>query len=102
MTGRPAMRLRYSQGVQDALRTFPPKVRRDLRAALELIAEDPRHPDLDLKALRKVAPFPFFRARVRQYRIIYSVHPGFVYVWRTQHRSEGYDWLDRMDPWREG
>jgi mRNA-degrading endonuclease RelE of RelBE toxin-antitoxin system len=62
------------------------------------MGEDPRHADLDLKQLRKKGVLRFYRARVGDYRIVFSPRPTHLFVWRIQHRSEGYDWLERFDP----
>jgi mRNA-degrading endonuclease RelE of RelBE toxin-antitoxin system len=92
------MALRYAAGSRQYLASLAPRPRREMRAALRLIDEDPRHPKLDLKILRSTRQHRFYRARVGDYRIIYTIHPGRTWVWRMMHRSEGYDWLDRMDP----
>ncbi|MFA5944705.1 MAG: type II toxin-antitoxin system RelE/ParE family toxin [Candidatus Thermoplasmatota archaeon] len=93
------MALSFAAGTRDYLATLAPKPRRAIREALRLIAIDPRHPDLDVRLLRKDGPVRFYRARVLgQYRIIYSPRADHTYVWRVQHRSEGYGWLDRLDP----
>ncbi|MEA3203259.1 MAG: mRNA interferase RelE/StbE [Thermoplasmata archaeon] len=92
------MALRYAAGTRDYLATLAPHPRRDIREALRLLAEDPRHPRLDVKQLRVRGQIRFYRFRVRDYRVIYSPRPDHTYVWRIQHRSEGYGWLDRLDP----
>lgn len=92
------MGLRFSPTVQDYVRTLAPHVKRHIREVLRKLSVDPRHPGLDLKALRKEGSYTFFRARVRNYRIIYSPKGRDVYIWRIQHRADGYEWLDRLDP----
>jgi mRNA-degrading endonuclease RelE of RelBE toxin-antitoxin system len=92
------MGLRFAPAVQEFVRTLAPEPKRDIRKAIRLLARDPRHPDLDVKVLRADGALRFFRARVRQYRIVYSVKANDVYVWRIVHRSEGYAWLERLDP----
>ncbi len=92
------MELRYARGTRDYLATLAPAPRKDIRAALRLMAEDPRHSRLDLKQLRKEGSHRFYRVRVRDYRIIFTPRPGHLYIWRIQHRSEGYAWLERFDP----
>ncbi len=79
-------------------RVLAPPSKRALRKAFDLIAQDPLHKDLDWKPLRKKGPARFYRARVGDYRIIYTPQPGTTYVWRVQHRRDGYAWLDRFDP----
>jgi mRNA-degrading endonuclease RelE of RelBE toxin-antitoxin system len=90
--------LRSAPAVQDHARTLAPPVEREIRLALDRIREDPRRPDLDVRVLRKDAPYLFFRARVRHYRIVYGPRGGTTYVYRIQHRSDGYEWLDTFDP----
>jgi len=92
------MALRFRAGSRDYLRTLAPGPRQAIRQALRWLEEDARHPRLDLKRLRTSGAM-FFRARVGDYRIVFSPRPEHTYVWRIQHRSEGYDWLDRLDPW---
>lgn len=90
--------LRFAQGSRDYLRTLAPGPRQALCQALRLLEEDARHPRLAVKQLRNEAGQRLFRVRVGDYRIIYSPRPGHTFAWRIQHRSEGYDWLDRLDP----
>jgi hypothetical protein len=95
--------LRFAAGTRDYLSTLAPGPRKAIRQALRLIQADPRHPDLDLRLLAKQGPTRFFRARVlRHYRIVFSPTARGTFVWRIQHRSEGYDWLDHLDPLDEG
>ena len=96
------MALRFGPGTAAFLATVAPKPRRELRDALRLLAMDPRHDDLDVKQLRKDGEVRFYRLRVGRYRIVYSPRSKQTYVWRIQHRSEGYDWLDHIDPWKAG
>jgi mRNA-degrading endonuclease RelE of RelBE toxin-antitoxin system len=88
-------RLLVDPSVRDFLRTLAPSPRRDLRAALRQIAEDPYHEDLDVKVLRSHGPDRLLRVRVRQYRIVYVLRGQTTAVLRALHRSEGYGWLER-------
>lgn len=93
------MRLVYAAGTRDYLRTLAPGPRKAVRDALRLIESDPRHKGLALKQLRRDAAASIFRVRVaKDYRIVYSPRADHTYVWRIMHRSEGYAWLDRLDP----
>lgn len=92
------MGLRLAQETEDFLRVLAPGPKRSLRAALDLLARDPLHKDLDWKALRKKGSTRFYRVRVGDYRIVYTPRPGTTYVWRVQHRRDGYAWLERFDP----
>lgn len=91
------MGLKFAAEVQEFVRTLAPGPKRRLRAALAAIREDPRAPGLDIKVLRKDGPHLYFRARLGEYRIVYSPRGSHLYVWRILHRSEGYAWLDRLD-----
>lgn len=91
------MALRFREGSRDYMRTLAPGPRQAVREALRLLERDARHSDLRLKRLRTEGD-TFFRVRVGDYRIVYSPRPDHTYVWRIQHRSEGYGWLERMDP----
>lgn len=92
------MGLRFAPEVQDFVRTLAPGPKNAIRQATEKVRKDPRHDGLDVKVLVKEGPIRFFRARVGAYRIIYSVLSDHTYIWRIQHRSEGYAWLERLDP----
>ena len=89
------MPIRYDPRVQDAIRNLAPEPKKALKAAIRLIAKDPRSADVDWKVLETKGPEIFFRARVGEYRIIYLVRPGELYVDRVIHRREGYGWLER-------
>jgi mRNA-degrading endonuclease RelE of RelBE toxin-antitoxin system len=92
------MGLRYAPDVQDFVRTLSPRAKKAIREATDLLAKDPYHPNLDIKVLRKQGADRFIRARVaKDYRIVYTPRPGYTYIWRIMHRSEGYDWLEKLD-----
>lgn len=92
------MGLRFAPGVQDVVRTLAPGPKKRLREALEAIRDDPRAPGLDVKVLRKDGAQLYFRARVGDYRVVYSPRGQHTHVWRIAHRSEGYEWFERLDP----
>lgn len=92
------MGLRFAPDVQDFVRTLAPAVKKEVRSALAALAEDPRPVGQDVKVLRKDGPHRYFRLRVGEYRIVYSPRGATTFVWRILHRSEGYAWLDRLDP----
>jgi mRNA interferase RelE/StbE len=91
------MGLKFAPGVQDFVRTLAPGLKKRLRAALEAIRDDPRPSGFDVKVLRKDGPQHYFRVRVGDYRIVYTPRGPHTYVWRIVHRSEGYDWFERLD-----
>lgn len=93
--------LRYAPAVQDYIRTLAPDPKRALRGATDLLRIDARHSGLAIKQLRTRGKERFFRVRVGDYRIVYTPRPDHTYVWRIQHRSEGYGWLERLDPFPE-
>jgi mRNA-degrading endonuclease RelE of RelBE toxin-antitoxin system len=92
------MALTFKPGTLEYLATLAPAVRRDLRKALRILATDARSDKLDLRQLRVTATGRYFRVRVGRYRIVYTPRAGSTYVARIMHRSEGYAWLEKMDP----
>lgn len=92
------MGLKFDPEVQDFVRTLAPGPKKRIRAALEAIREDPRPEGFDVKVLRKDGPDRYFRVRVGDYRIVYAPRGKHTYVFRIMHRSEGYEWFDRLDP----
>ena len=92
------MVLKFAPDVQDFARTLAPGPKKKIRDALHAIARDPRAPGGDVKVLRKDGTHRYFRIRVGEYRIVYSPRGTVTYVWRIMHRSEGYDWFERLDP----
>lgn len=92
------MGLRVSPDVQDFVRVLAPSTKKAIRAAMDLLGKDPLHKDLDWKPLTKKGAARFYRARVGDYRIIYTPRPRTTYIWRVQHRRDGYAWLEQFDP----
>ncbi|MFA5861810.1 MAG: type II toxin-antitoxin system RelE/ParE family toxin [Candidatus Thermoplasmatota archaeon] len=92
------MGLKYAPEVQDFVRTLAPGPKKQLRKALDAIRDDPRPSGFDVKVLRKDGSHSYFRLRVGDYRIVYTPRGAQTYVWRIIHRSEGYDWFERLDP----
>jgi mRNA-degrading endonuclease RelE of RelBE toxin-antitoxin system len=92
------MVLKFAPEVQDFVRSLAPGPKKRIRDALQQVAADPRAPGLDVKVMRKDGPHRYFRVRVGDYRIVYSPRGRTTYVWRIMHRSEGYDWFERLDP----
>ena len=71
-----------------ALRKLDPPIRDRLRAAIALLAQDPRPP-----AARPLKGRPGLRVRAGDYRIIYTVHDDvlLVVVVTLGHRRDVYD-----------
>jgi mRNA-degrading endonuclease RelE of RelBE toxin-antitoxin system len=90
--------LKFAPGVQEFVSTLAPEPKKRIRAALEAIRQDPRASGLDIKVLRKDGAQRYFRVRVGEYRIVYAPRGAHTYVWRIMHRSEGYEWFERLDP----
>jgi len=89
----------FAPDVETFVRVLAPSVKRKVREGFDRIRKDPFHPELDLKLLRKIRSERVLRARVaKDYRIVYSPRRDHTYVWRVQHRREGYDWLERLFP----
>ena len=71
-----------------ALRKLDPQVARRIRAAIALLAEDPRPP-----ASRPLRGRPAWRVRVGDYRIIYTIEDDvlLVVVVTLGHRRDIYE-----------
>lgn len=71
-----------------ALRKLDPAIRRRVRGAIALLAQDPRPP-----AARALKGRPALRVRVGDYRIIYTVHDDvlLVVVVTLGHRRDIYN-----------
>lgn len=80
------------------LRQADPGVRRRLKHALRLLAQDPtgRSARLDVKRLDADAGQPIYRLRVGEWRIAFTLDRDIV-VLRLFHRSEGYGWLGDLE-----
>lgn len=70
-----------------AIRKLPPKAKRRVQAAIELLAEDPRPP-----AAKKLTARPEWRVRTGDYRVLYRIEDGIltVVVVHAGHRREVY------------
>lgn len=96
------MRLRVRLDAKRAaieMRYLPPEVKRPVRAALRNLIVDPlgRVPRLDVRRLRTRHPPDLYRLRIGEWRVVYTFDAENLYVFRVFHRSEGYDWMDRLD-----
>jgi len=71
-----------------ALRKLDPQVARRVRAAIALLAEDPRPP-----ASRPLRGRPAWRVRVGDYRVVYTIEDDvlLVVVVTPGHRRDVYD-----------
>lgn len=79
------------------LRSLPPAPKKAIRQALRKLDDDPRHNDLDLKALDVDAPAPaHYRCRVGDYRIVFAIRGTETRVARIFHRRDGYGWMERL------
>lgn len=81
-----------------ALRTAAPETKRQLRAALRLLAKDPSgiSTQLDVTRLDTEPGQPMYRLRVGDWRIAFTVDEEIV-VLRVFHRKTKYGWLADMD-----
>ncbi|WP_062530490.1 type II toxin-antitoxin system RelE family toxin [Demequina rhizosphaerae] len=84
MTYRVEMRPQASR----ALRRIHPRDQARLYAAIELLARDPRPP-----ASRPLVGSDYFRVRVGDYRVIYSIDDGrlLILVLALGHRRQVYE-----------
>lgn len=79
------------------LRSLAPQPKRAVRAAIDLLQEDPRARGLDWKRLETAGTSePLYRLRVGDYRVVYHIGEATTRVIRIFHRREGYRWLQRL------
>lgn len=91
------MGLTYAPGCVEFIATLPPPPKRALRAALDLLDDDPRAHGLDWKRLETAqSSGPVYRLRVGDYRVVYVVLASETRVVGIFHRREGYRWMLRM------
>ena len=81
-----------------ALRSKPPPIKRKVKAALRLLANDPSGTTnrLDIKRLDTALGQPMYRLRVGDLRIAFTLDKDVV-VLRVFHRREGYGWVALME-----
>lgn len=94
--GRPRLGLSFEPGTREALASMSPSVKRRLKEALRIIADDPQSPRLNLKVMDYDGPHRMIRCRVRDHRIVYEARADVVYVRRIFHRRDGYGWMERL------
>ena len=85
---------------QQELDALPPRIAEGLRRVLAELAERPRDPRFDLKALKAVdGEPPALRLRVGEYRVILRIHhpEREVRIARVGHRSSVYRGLNHLD-----
>ncbi len=83
--------------VQPYLQSLAPAPRRRIRKAIRLLSDNPRPRGLNIKILETDSSgAKFYRIRIGDHRIVYSVHGAVVYVHRVFHREDGYGWLERI------
>lgn len=71
-------------------------MRARIKAGVQVLGENPfqRRPGADIKRLVASTTPAFFRLRVGDYRIIYTVDRCAVKVTGIFHRGKGYKWLE--------
>lgn len=81
-----------------AMRTAAPEPKRQLRAALRLLAKDPSgiSTKLDVKRMDTEPGQPMYRLRIGDWRVAFTVDEDIV-VLRVFHRKTKYGWLAEMD-----
>lgn len=91
------MGLTYEPSCVQYLRTLPPAPKKAIRAALDLLDEDPRPRGLDWKRLETSTGSDLvYRLRVGDYRVVYVLRGAHTHVAKIFHRNEGYRWLERL------
>lgn len=83
--------------VAPSLRNLSPAVKKRVKAALRLLAEDPSGTSngLDVKRLDTDPGHPMYRLRLGDWRVAFAVDEAIV-VLRLFHRRDGYGWLTDM------
>ncbi len=84
------LRVVYAREARKALRKIPKKIRDGITGKIDLIAQNPRRTDLDIKPLKGVAAC---RLRVGQYRVIYTEDGVILDVLKVGPRGDVYDKL---------
>lgn len=81
-------RVVFAPSAADAVRGFPPDLKRSVRAALDAIARDPHAGKALVRELRGLRSY-----RVRRYRIVYGLDVGArrILVVAVGHRASVYD-----------
>jgi len=65
---------------------------KSLREHMKTLSEDPYSNRLDIKKLKGIAKKPdLFRMRVGDFRIVYSVSEGAIWITEIMRREKGYD-----------
>ncbi|MCC9625912.1 type II toxin-antitoxin system RelE/ParE family toxin [Thalassospira sp. MA62] len=85
------MQVRYEPKAIRDMRSLPVKVRRQIDAKIEAYAKAPESLRNNIKRLQGSE---YFRLRVGNYRVIFSIENGQVtimVVQRVRHRKEAYD-----------
>lgn len=85
------MQVRYEPKAIRDMRSLPVKVRRQIDAKIEVYAKAPESLRNNIKRLQGSE---YFRLRVGNYRVIFSIENGQVtimVVQRVRHRKEAYD-----------
>ncbi|MCA1818847.1 MAG: type II toxin-antitoxin system RelE/ParE family toxin [Thermoplasmatota archaeon] len=91
------MKVLWEPRAASVLRHLEPSVRKRLKHALRLLAQDPsgRSARLDVKRLDTDDGAGIYRLRVGDWRMGFTID-GAVLVLRIFHRDEGYGWLVDM------
>lgn len=90
--------VRFDPHAAVEFRHLPPGAKRDVKAALRALSQDPsgHESGLDVMSLDvDLSDEIVWRLRVGDWRVIFFAEARFVRIARVFHRSEGYEWLDR-------
>jgi mRNA interferase RelE/StbE len=84
-----------SQTARKQLRILEEGTRERIKKALTEIGDDPTRsrPKADIGRL-KGPKRDYFRLRVGDYRVVYTIKVSQILVVRVFHRSSGYSWLE--------
>ena len=80
------------KSAESFLQDIEQAVQKDIRDHLKSLSEDPYSNRLDIKKLKGIAKKPdLFRMRVKDFRIIYFVSEGVIWVTEIMRREKGYN-----------
>ena len=84
-----------SKTAEKELNGFDKQTQRRVRIALKELEHDPfrPRPKADIKKLHTMSQHEFYRLRVGNYRVIYTLENTDIKVARIIPRGKGYDWL---------
>ncbi|WP_417805800.1 type II toxin-antitoxin system RelE family toxin [Thalassospira lucentensis] len=84
------LKIIYARDARKALPKIPKKIRDSIVQKIDMISQNPRRTDLDIKQLKG---FAAYRLRVGQYRVVYTEDGVILDVLKVGPRGDVYDKL---------